>query len=210
MCDPVSLTVASISIAAASAGMQIQAQSDQKQSAKETQKRQMAENARIMAANRKHATEAFISQVRQENLGKQQEAEVLAVKRDEYATDAMKAQATARVAAADAGVGGQSLESLLGDFNRQEAMYMGKLLTNQHLAQQSRDERLTGYEDQFEQRYNSVAPFVPGPVANVDYISPILGIAKAGVEGYVVQRRGIRAGRKAAGDSGGGGWSGEE
>ena len=123
----------------------------------------------------------------------------------------MKAQATARVAAADAGVGGQSLESLLGDFNRQESMFMGKLLMNQHLAEQNRSERLTGYEDQFDARYNSVAPFIPGPVANVDYISPILGIAKAGVEGYVVQKRGIRAGRKAAGDNtSGGGWSGEE
>ena len=46
---------AMVAIAAASAAMQIQAQSDQKQTTKEMQKRQMAENARVMAANRKYA-----------------------------------------------------------------------------------------------------------------------------------------------------------
>jgi hypothetical protein len=199
MCDPVSLTVASVALAAGSAGLSIHGQ-QQQQMTKEGQKRQMSENERVMAANRKQATEAFISQVRQENLGKQQEQETLALKRDEYSTDAMQAQATARVAAADAGVGGQSLEMLLGDFNRQEAMFMGKLLTNQQFAEQNREERITGYGDQFENRYNSVAPYQPGPVAPVDFISPILGIASSGLNTYTSARRGTNEGRKAAGD----------
>lgn len=197
MCEPVS--IAMISVAAASAAMSIHGQTQQQQMSKEMQKRQMNENARLMAANRKHSTEAYISQVRQENLGKQQEQEVLALKRDEYATDAMKAQATARVAAADAGVGGLSLEGLLGDFNRQEAMFMGRLLTNQHYAEQNREERITGYGDQFGQRYNSIAPYQPGPIAPVDYISPILGIASSGLNTYASSKRGKVDGVKAAG-----------
>jgi hypothetical protein len=166
------------------------------------QKRAMSENQRVMNANRNYATEAYISQVRQENLGKQQEAEVLATKRDEYHTDAMQSQATARVAAADAGVGGQSLDMLQFDFNRQEAMFMGKLLVNQQFAEQNRDERETGYGTQFEQRWNSVAPYQPGPIAPVDYISPILGIASSGLNAHIATKRGESKGIKAAGGVG--------
>ncbi len=190
-------------LAAASAAMSINSQQQQQQTSKEMQKRAIAENQRVIDANRKGATEAYIAQVRQEQLGKQQEAETLALKRDEYHTDAMKASATTRVAAADSGVGGQSLDMLQYDFNRQEAMFMGKLLVNQQFAEQSRTERVTGYGSQFEQRYNSVAPYQPGPIAPVDFISPILGIAGAGVRTYGLRTLGGNAGTKSAGGVGG-------
>jgi hypothetical protein len=197
MCEPA--TIAMVTIAAASAAMSIQSQTQQQQASKELQKRAINENQRVTDANRKGATEAYISQVRQEQLGKQQEAETIALKRDEYHTDAMKAQATARVAAADAGVDGQSLDMLYYDFNHQEAMFMGKLLVNQQFAEQNRTDRETGYGTQFEQRWNSVAPYQPGPIAPVDYISPILGIASSGLNAHIAGKRGESRGTRAAG-----------
>jgi hypothetical protein len=44
-----------------------------------------------------------------------------------------------------------------------------------------------------------VAPYQPGPIAPVDYISPILGIASSGLNAYTANKRGESRGTKAAG-----------
>jgi hypothetical protein len=178
MCEPASLAMVALSVG--QAGMSIMGQQqNQKAQIAYQQAQAKARNEQIVQ-NRTMATDAYLQQLNAENLMKSQEEQANAEKGQDIAIATMQAKGTAKAAAADAGVGGASLDNLLFDFNRQESMMLGRLDLNQQFSDQARTSRVTGYGNTFKQRVTSIQPFQPSAVANVDYLSPILGIGKAG------------------------------
>lgn len=136
-----------------------------------------ARNTQIVQ-NRSMATTAYIEQVQAENTMKAQETQANAEQAKDLDIQRMKAEGTAKAAAADAGVDGKALDGMLFDFNRQEQMMLGRLDLNQQFADQARTSREAGYSATFSQRVQQIPQFLPSPVASVDYLSPILGIGK--------------------------------
>lgn len=178
MCEPASMAMVALSVG--QAGMSIMGQKQKQKAEIEYQQAQAeARNTQIIQ-NRSMATNAFLHQLQAENMMRSQEEQAMAEKGHDLSIARMQAQGTAKAAAADSGVGGASLDALLDDFNRQESMMLGRLDLNQQFSEQARTSRVAGYGHTFTQRVTSIQPFNPSPVANVDYLSPILGIGKAG------------------------------
>jgi hypothetical protein len=176
MCEP--LSIATIGMSAMSAGMNIMGQQqNQKAQIAYQQAQAEARNEQIIQ-NRTMATEAFVQQMNAENLMQAQEEQAVAEKGQDIAIKTMEAQGTAKAAAADAGVDGASLDNLLFDFNRQEAMLLGRLDLNQQFSDQARTSRVAGYGNTLKNRVTSIQPFQASPVAQVDYLTPILGMGK--------------------------------
>jgi hypothetical protein len=187
MCEPLSL--ATIGLSVGQAGMSIVGQQQQRKAQIEYQQAQAEARNEQIIQNRTMATNAFLHQLEAENMMRSQEEQALAEKGHDLSIATMQAKGTAKAAAADAGVGGASLDHLLDDFNRQESMMLGRLELNQQFSEQARVSRETGYGNTWKQRVTSIQPFNPSPVAQVDYLSPILGIGTAGLK--VADKNGI-------------------
>lgn len=196
MCDPVTMT---IGMSAASAGMSIMGQQQQQKAQIEYQQAQAKARNEQIVQNRTMATNAFLHQLQSEDLMKAQEEQANAEKGHDLSIATMKAQGTAKAAAADAGVGGASLGLLLDDFNRQESMMLGRLDLNQQFSEQARVSREAGYGNTWQQRVTSIQPFNPSPVAQVDYFTPILGIGKDSLK--VADKAGMFAKPKVGGET---------
>ena len=148
-----------------------------------------------IADTRKSATDAYISQVRGDQLQHQQELQAKAEQRLDVQRERRQAQSSVVTAAAEANVGGKGLDRLLLDFRRQEAMFMSRLEQQQDMSDEARTHRLQVYKNEYEGRINSVKPYIPGPIKKVDYVSPVLGIFQGGLSGFI----------RAGGFAGGGG-----
>lgn len=97
------------------------------------QQQQQAKTAAEAAKNGgKSARASAINQYGQNNLRITQESEAAAVNKQNVQTRAEQATATARTSAGESGVGGLSVDALLGDFSRQQSNY--NLDTNNNLA----------------------------------------------------------------------------
>jgi hypothetical protein len=180
MCEP--LALATIGMSVASSGMSIMGQQQQRKAQIQYQQAQAQARNEQIIQNRTMATESYIQQITSEHLMKSQEEQALAEKGKDLAIQTMQAQGTAKAAAADAGVGGASLDNLLFDFNRQESMMLGRLDLNQQFSDQARTSRQVGYGNTWKNRVTSIQPFQPSPVAQVDYLTPILGMGQRGLE----------------------------
>lgn len=181
MCEPTSILAA---VSVAQAGLSIVGQQQQHKAQVQYQIAEAEARNEQILSNRTMASHAYIQQLTQENLAKSQEDQSNAEQAKDLAIQRMKAQGTAKAEAADAGVDGQSLGGLIFDFERQESMVLGRLDLNQQFRDQARVGRAQGYGLQLEQRSSQIPAYRPSPVAGVDYLTPILGIAKTGADVY--------------------------
>jgi len=93
---------------------------------------------------------------------------------------AMKARASARMAAGDAGVAGNSVESLLNDFSRQEATYRFGLTKQSGQRDTATNLQL---KDMSQQSYNTLLQ-INQPIKQPDYAGAIFGAASTGLSIY--------------------------
>lgn len=128
MCDPVSLTVASM----AATGLSIMEQRNQAEYANDVAEM----NAEM--ANRANM-ENYRLQNRQLNLQEAQENEQLATETLAQQLETRKAIATQRVASAEAGVSGLSIDSIFADIARQGANNITTMQRNAADSQQQRE-----------------------------------------------------------------------
>jgi uncharacterized protein YlxW (UPF0749 family) len=93
---------------------------------------------------------------------------------------AMKARASARMAAGDAGVAGNSVEALLNDFSRQEATYRFGLTRQSGQRDIATNLQL---KDMNQQSYNTLLQ-INQPIEQPDYAGAIFGAASTGLSIY--------------------------
>jgi len=99
-------------------------------------------------ANAAAAEANFRAQRSREQARLNQQAERATQERLQSTKDAAKARSTVKTSAATAGVGGLSVESLLADFNRQEATISSRIARQQELNRQQSGARLNSLRAQ--------------------------------------------------------------
>jgi hypothetical protein len=173
ICEPV--TIAMATVAGAQATASIVGQNTARQAAKgaENQKR-IAQDDLIME-NRKRATKDYLREVRLDQLQQAQEMEALGEKSLDISHQAESAKGTAMASAAERGVAGRGLETILSDYDFQQNQEVGRLRINQLQENRQHGENLEAYKDQFTQRYDAVKPYIPRQQPPVDYFGPIFG-----------------------------------
>lgn len=179
MCDPITLGVVAVGMAAGGGVSSIIGQNDARQLAKgeENMKKNAVDDQIIQ--NRQRATTDYLAQVKQEELKQDQEHMALAQKNQDVTAQATGASSTATASAAERGVGGRSVAEIVQSYNMQATQEIGRNRLNQQFADNQHSFQIGADERQYEQRAASIQPYVPKPQAPVDYFGPIFGIGKA-------------------------------
>lgn len=159
MCEPT--TMAILSIASAGAGLYGQ---QQQAKATESYNNDLARNA-VMANNQRNA------QISQRQL---QERDSATQKIMNNNIEAKKAESTARVAASSAGVGGVSVDSLLGEIGMNQGRYNTSVGENLRASNAGLDWERVNADNNMRSTFNSMtAPKMP------DYLGAALKIGTA-------------------------------
>ena len=188
MCPPIVVAVAAVAIAAASAATSVVGQTQARNAKKEFQARQLAANKKQLRDNRELATRAFLDQAIAANTNLAEATEAAAASNQDIRTRKVRSQGEVLAAAAEGGVAGLSLQALLADFDRQEGLFFARNEQNLIFKRQQTARQIEGFEEQAESRIAQVSPFIPSPVANIDFAGPLLSIAQSGAGAYAGYR----------------------
>lgn len=165
MCDPVS-----IGLVAGQTLLQFQGE---RQAAKASEK---AARQAALNANRAFGIEAAAENDRLVEEAARDSDAILDNQRK-----ALQAQATARVAAGEAGVAGLSIDALLGDFQRDEAVFRNRTAQNAEARERQSRRRLQGADATRQSRINDANSRVQ---ARPSFLGAALRIGASGVQAY--------------------------
>lgn len=181
MCEPATLTGASLMIAAAGAGTSIAGQSQQRSAAQQVEEQKAASVNEQIFENRRRATADYIAQVQDEQLLQRQEEQALAEKELDLARHERDANSKAVVAASESGVTGQSLAAIQQDYRLQTDQAAARLGVNQDNANYQHKRNIDAMGTVYHNRATAVQPYQQQQVKPVDYFGPIFGVAQAGL-----------------------------
>ena len=167
MCEPI--TIASIAMSAASASMQIQGQRQQAKI-----QRRVQENASKVERQR------YLNEVSSLRTQQAQEQVAAAQKLQANKTRAREARATARVSAGEAGVAGLSVDALMNDLTRKEAMYNNSVNTQVQMLDVRRELSLRDAGLGFTNNMLRINR----PIAEVDYAGALVSGTQTGLSTY--------------------------
>ena len=136
----------------------------------------------VIIENRRRATHDYLRDIRLEELQSTQENQALSEKTGDIAQTTASAQGTAIASAAERGVSGHSLDTILSDFDFQQNQEVGRLRINQQMKDQQHVENAGADADEFNARVTAVKPYIPRTQPPVDYFTPIFGLA-GGLQG---------------------------
>jgi len=137
MCDPVSLGAASLAISTAATGASFYAKSQQAEARNEA------------------AEQAAIQKYNTQNTRLRQEQEAATREKLRLEKQSAEKQATAKVAAGEANVTGNSVESLMADFERQEADYKSVMNRNMDMKTLQVKQSMEGINNNAKNRMTS-------------------------------------------------------
>jgi hypothetical protein len=129
----------------------------------------------LIIENRKRATHDYLREVRLEQLQESQETSSVSEQSQDVAKQATAAKGQAVASAAERGVAGRSLDTVLSDYEFQQNQEVGRLRVNQEMKNEQHAEQIAGFKDQFDYRVASVKPYVPRVQPPVNYFGPIFG-----------------------------------
>jgi hypothetical protein len=165
MCDPITITAVSTAVAAAAAAAAaVKSSSDQNA----YQKAQTnARNVQI-AQNNEASASAYKSDVQAENNRQLEVQAATAQSNQAAAVQTMQASSALANSTTSAGIGGQGVTSLFEDYNRQQAILQEANNRNTQLAQLQANSRISGYGAEYQNRVNSLQPYISQPnTANI-------------------------------------------
>jgi len=174
MCEPVSATMAALAVVSTATGA---AQADANARATNQYNEEMFERNKLMAEHASVEQHVGLASARS------QEREVDQREALQVSKEADMARSTARVAALESGNSGASLESLLDDFDRQEADYVVTTKRNQRFA-----------DEQFEANSSAIAAGAEGridsarraEVARPSFLNTALQMGAAGLSAHAL------------------------
>lgn len=127
----------------------------------------------LIIENRKRATHDYLREVRLEQLGQTQETASVAEQSKDVAKQTAEAKGQAMASSAERGVAGNSLDTILSDYEFQQNQEVGRLRMNQDMKNTQHTENIGGFKDTFDYRVASVKPYVPRVQPPVDYFGPL-------------------------------------
>lgn len=154
-------------------------QNTQRQAQKGYQNNLVEANKEQMSENRTIATTAYLDQAAQSNVALAQEREAAAQSNQNTATQGLQARGAVQAAGAESGSGGLALDSLMADFNRQEGMFRASNDRNLLFKQQQTASYNQSQMVQAQGRIAEIRPYIPSPIAPVDYIGTSLQAAQS-------------------------------
>ena len=166
MCDPVT---AAVVMGVASAGLQIRGQQIQAKTQRKVQK-----NASAVERQR------YLNEVSSLRTQQGQEQVAMAQKLQANKTKAREARATARVSAGEAGVAGLSVNALMNDLTRKEAMYNNSVNTQGQMLDVRRELSLRDAGLGFTNNMLRINR----PIEEVNYAGAIVSGAQTGLSTY--------------------------
>lgn len=134
-----------------------------------------------IADNRDIALQSYINQTYASNLAIQEGRDADAAQRSDHQIRRLQATGAIRGAAAEAGITGNSLNALLLDFHRQEALFNTRLDQNQVMREGQQTQELRASGINYKNRVTAIRPFLPSPIAPPDYAGAIGQLAQAGL-----------------------------
>ncbi len=167
MCPP--LVIASIAMSAASTGLQIRGQQIQAKTQEKVQ-------ANASAVERQR----YLNEVSSLRTQQGQEQVAMAQKLQSNKTRAREARATARVSAGEAGVAGLSVNALMNDLTRKEAMYNNSVNTQAQMLDVRRDLSLRDAGLGFTNNMLRINR----PIEEVNYAGALVSGAQTGLSTY--------------------------
>lgn len=199
MCEPVSATagtatflgmtssqlvIASMAMSAAMAAAQFAQQSQAASAQAEYQNAQATAREEQMTANTKLAMDSYFLNSGLVNDQLQQKDEEAS--RDAFSKriEGEQGRSTARVAAAESGVAGLSVNALLDDFWRQEGRYTDTIKVNNEFDHKQASIEKQGLRATAEGRVQSVTPFVREPINSPSILAGALGIGSGALDRY--------------------------
>jgi hypothetical protein len=182
------LIVTGIVIAAASAAAGIYAQQQQANAQADMQRKMQQAREKEIAENYKLATESADLQQKQLQARAVQEGEKASQEQQAVSLDAARARATARTAAGESGVAGLSLDALLSDFTRSEAMYRDTSNRNLQGVREQLGYEAEGVRATSRGQINAIRPFLPEPINRPNFLGASLRIAQTGLNAYGTYR----------------------
>lgn len=144
-------------------------------------KAQARYNAQAAAEGEKLARESLEIQSRQMALRAQQEEEAKAQAIAQTNREFMRAKATAKVAAGEAGVAGLSIDQLLADFDNLEALELGAIERNDQFEDQQLETEKLGIRANMNQRLSSLRT---APVPRPSQTAAVLGFTGSALNSY--------------------------
>lgn len=150
MCAPVAMAIASFAIGAAQTVVGFMGE----QAAADAQNQYYAENA-------KAARQATVNQYAHQQNRIIQERRAASQEKQNATVDALKARATAKTAAGEAGVSGLSVDALVQDFYAQEGRYSNSIDNNFQMTSDYLRSEMESTQAQGQSRINSVRRATP-------------------------------------------------
>ncbi len=180
MCEPVSITMA-VTAALGLAQQAAQSKEDQRYQNKLTLQRDQKIAVNTTLANRAAADEQkqVNNQVVNNDVAASQKLQATQ-------TDALQATAKATVAKGEAGVSGVSVNDLMADYSRTEAVFIDSVKGNQDVFTQGAEARKLNIDFKRRGRIASVQPYIQQPVKGPDWAGAIgkVGTAYANSGGF--------------------------
>lgn len=180
MCDPVTITLATVA-GASGVGGQVLDFMGEKQMAKAQEdyqvqtaiavNKQISENARL-------AKLAYVNKVAQEQLGIGQEREAMIARLQDKRAERQQAQAATRVLAAEGGVQGLSLNNLMADYTRQEATFADRSRRSLSFTEAKAQANINDAAVEYAGRVQSIQPYRGQLITKPSILKPILGSAQ--------------------------------
>jgi len=182
MCDPATLAATTLIIGATSSISSYvgQAQAAQAQVSYQSQlevarNQQIQENAQIANASLRNEYTLEGQRQLQDSAKASQDIQ-------QESTAALKAKATAQVSAGEAGVEGLSVDQLMEDFDRQEGQYRDSVTNNREMSAAQSQMNMTAMQAQAQGQIASIRPYVPSPVVQPSFLTPLLQIGGSSLE----------------------------
>ena len=182
MCDPATLAATTLIIGATSSISSYvgQAQAAQAQVSYQSQlevarNQQIQENAQIANASLRNEYTLEGQRQLQDSAKASQDIQ-------QESTAALKAKATAQVSVGEAGVEGLSVDQLMEDFDRQEGQYRDSVTNNREMSAAQSQMNMTAMQAQAQGQIASIRPYVPSPVVQPSFLTPLLQIGGSSLE----------------------------
>jgi hypothetical protein len=172
MCEPMTIIAG---VAAAAGLMQQMAQADEDSS---------YQNKLSVRKDQENAVNTGIAQksaaLQQKQINNQTVERDVAASQKLQANSIAKAEAHAKavVSRGESGVSGVSIDSLLNDFSRVDAVFSDSVIQNIEGHRQNAEAQKDAVGAQLQGRMASFTPYIPTPVASPDYAGAVGGFAK--------------------------------